>query len=227
MTRINWTQAMRDTLRKHYATMATTELAQLMSLPLGKVYAQAYRLGLRKCSDYYATDKCGRTFKGGTRGQATQFKPGQQPWNKGRLGWQAGGRSADTQFSTGMQPPNTMPVGSLRIVKGKKGTSQLERKIGTASGPNHMRWKAVHRLVWEAVNGPTPDGCIVVFRPGMKTLVEAEITIDKVECITRAENARRNDIKNRHPELAKLYQLKSAITRQINRIDKHHKEIHS
>jgi hypothetical protein len=128
-----------------------------------------------------------------------------------------------TQFATGIEPPNTLPVGSLRIIN-HHGGKQLERKVSTARGPNHVRWKAVHRLVWEAVHGPTPPGHIVIFRPGMKTLVEAEITIDKVECISRAENARRNHPRNASPEMAKLCQLKGAITRQVNRIQREHNE---
>jgi hypothetical protein len=51
------------------------------------------------------------------------------------------------------------------------------------------------------------------------------ITPDAVEAITRGENARgenarRNHPKNKSPELARLYQLKGAITRQVNRINK-------
>ena len=70
------------------------------------------------------------------------------------------------------------------------------------------------------MQSPVPPGHIVVFKPGMKTLVEAEITLDKVDCISRAENARRNDASNKSPELKALYQLKGAITRQLKRIVK-------
>lgn len=219
MTRHHWTLDEMQQLRQLYPHLPSREVAHQMNLPLSKVYAQATRMGLRKSEAFLATDKAGRIHKGGKLGQATQFQPGQQAWNKGRKGWQAGGRSVDTQFTTGIEPPNTQPVGSLRIVT-VKGHSQLERKIGTQPGPNHMRWKSVHRLVWEAANGPTPAGHIVVFKPGMKTLVEAEITLDKVECISRAQNAQRNHPRNKSPELAKLYQLKGAITRQVNRIAK-------
>lgn len=76
----------------------------------------------------------------------------------------------------------------------------------------------MHRLVWEAANGPVPAGHIVVFKPGMRTVVLEEITLDRVELITRAENARRNHPRSRDPELGRLVQLKGAITRQVNRI---------
>ena len=220
MKRHHWTFDDMQLLRQKYPNTPTSELAHQMSLPVSKVYAQAARMGLKKSEAFMATSaRTGRILKGGKLSEATQFQPGQQPWNKGRKGWQAGGRSASTRFTTGIEPPNTLPLGSLRVVT-VKGLSQLERKIGTTPGPNHMRWKAVRRLVWEAANGPTPAGHVVVFKPGMRTLVEAEITLDKVECISRADNARRNSVHNKPPELAKLYQLKGAITRQVNRIAK-------
>ncbi|MFD1839535.1 hypothetical protein [Paracidovorax cattleyae] len=69
-----------------------------------------------------------------------------------------------------------------------------------------------------------PDGHICVFKPGQRTTVLEEITADRVECISRAENARRNHPRNKSPELAKLVQLKGAITRQVNRIAREAKE---
>jgi hypothetical protein len=54
--------------------------------------------------------------------------------------------------------------------------------------------------------------------------VEADITADKLECISRAQHAHRNHPRNKSPELAKLAQLKGAITRQVNRINREHEE---
>lgn len=223
MARIKWTTAMLAQLREHYPTMHTPTLAAQMGITPGKVHNQAWRFGLKKSAEFMATSKSGRLLPGGKFGQVTQFSKGDIPWNKGRQGWQAGGRSELTRFSTGISPPNTMPVGSLRIVN-NKGVRQLERKISNAQGPATKRWHSVHRLVWEAAHGPVPKGSIVVFRRGMKTLIESEITLEKIDCITRAEHAQRNHIRNVHPELGKLCQLKGAITRQVNRIKKEHEE---
>ena len=161
------------------------------------------------------------SFKPGhTTGNATSFKKGNIPWNKG-IHFVSGGRSAETQFKKGQMSGaaqhNYVPIGTLRI---SRGGYYLERKM--TDDPSLVpvrRWEAVHRMVWQAAHGPIPDGHIVVFRPGMKTVVESEITIDRLECITRAENLRRNGVW-RDPELGKLYQLKGAIARQVNRIKK-------
>ena len=82
-------------------------------------------------------------------------------------------------------------------------------------------------LVWMAAHGPVPAGHLVVFRPGCRTTVLADITLDKVECISMAEHARRNHPRSRSPELAKLVQLKGAITRQVNLIAQQHNQQHA
>lgn len=218
--RFTWTPAAIAQLCQLYPMQPCTPIAHALGASEKAVYYKAHALGLKKDPAYYQTETAGRIQRGRNdpRMLASQFKPGFVPWNAGRKGWQAGGRSVATQFTKGMVPRNTQPVGSLRIITSNDGVQQLERKIGTTPGPGNKRWRAVHRLVWEAAHGPVPAGHIVVFKPGQKTLIEAEITLDKVECITRAENAKRNHPRNKSPELAKLYQLKGAITRQINRI---------
>jgi hypothetical protein len=80
------------------------------------------------------------------------------------------------------------------------------------------RWAFVHRIVWEQDHGPIPAGYMVVFRKGQFTNDVELLTADRLDCISRAENAHRNSIWRKDPELAKLFQLKGAITRQVNRI---------
>ena len=140
---------------------------------------------------------------------------GHVPANKGvrRPGY-APGKMAESQFKAGQLPHNTAGIGAYRITK--DGT--LHRKIGNAKGSNSKRWRGVHELVWIEANGPVPAGHICVFKPGMKTDQLDEITADKVECISFAENMRRNTYHNRYPkEIGQLIQLRGAIQRKINR----------
>jgi hypothetical protein len=81
---------------------------------------------------------------------------------------------------------------------------------------------AVHRLVWEAVNGPMPRGYIVVFKPGMASSDPDMITIDRVELISRAELMRRNTRHSLPPELNALISTKARLTRLINEREKRH-----
>lgn len=210
-----WSEAELQALREIYADLHTDDIAALLQVTSRQVYAAASRLGLRKSEEFLASAAAGRIQRGKSdpRMKVTQFQPGLTPWNKG-TSFHAGGRSTLTQFRAGQKPPTTVPVGSYRI----DGQGLLQRKIGEEPGCNSRRWRGVHELVWTQAHGPVPAGHIVVFRPGQRTRVLEEITVERVECISRAENARRNHPVNRSPEYARLVQLKGAITRQANRI---------
>lgn len=211
-----WTPAELQVLRDQYPYQVTKTIAAELGLPLPRVYAKAAQLGLHKSNKFFATSKSGRIFKGGQLGQQNQFAPGHTTWNKG-LAFDSGGRSHETRFKKGDRcgaaHKNWVPVGSYRI----NSFGILDKKISDL-GRGPRDWEAVARIVWKKANGPIPDGHIIVFKPGRKTNVLELITNDAVECISRAENAQRNHPARRSPELSKLYQLKGAITRQVNRI---------
>lgn len=206
-----WTPAQVRTLRRRYANTATADLVAVLGHPAGSIYNQAYKLGLHKAPAYFT--------EGDTRGVATRFKKGNVPWNKGQP-YQAGGRSAETRFKPGRPASdahNYLPIGSLRI----NHEGYLERKMtDDPSLAPVRRWTPIHRLVWEAANGPVPPSHVVAFKNNARTTVEAEITLDRLECVSRADMARRNHPRRRSPELGALYQLKGAIKRQLNRIIK-------
>lgn len=197
-----WTKADIAKLVKAYPDTATDELAERMGRSLASIRNQAIKLGLRKSPEYHLV-------RGGT------FKPGHKAWNKGKphpaarsegamRGWFKKGQL------NGQAARNYKRMGSLRVKD-----DLLERKVSDR-GP--IRWVPIHRLVWEAANGPVPAGHVVVFRQGRRTLEESEITIDRLELISRAENMRRNSYHTRYPkEVAQLIQLRGALNRQINK----------
>ncbi|OGB26225.1 MAG: hypothetical protein A3I66_00815 [Burkholderiales bacterium RIFCSPLOWO2_02_FULL_57_36] len=219
--RRKWTPLEEALLVDLYPDVPCFDIAALLERSYSSVYQAADRLNLAKSEAFWASERSGRIQRGKQLPamKASQFKPGGEPWNKGAH-YTAGGRSAETRFKKGFRPHTWQPIGTYRI----SGDGALERKVTDLPGANHVRWHPVSRLVWVAANGPVPDGFMVVFKPGCKTKVLAEITPDKLECITRAENARRNHPNSSNPELGKLIQLKGAITRQVNRISREHKE---
>lgn len=216
-----WTPDEDRKMRDLYPRMTGADVAQVLGRSLSSVFQRARKLSLEKSPEFLASDRSGRIARGKQHPNmiASQFKPGLQPWNKG-VNWIAGGRSAETRFVKGAKPHNTQPVGSYRINK----EGNLQRKVSEDAGNNSKRWRTVAELVWVAANGPVPAKHIVVFKPGLRTCVLEEITVDKVECITRAENARRNHPRNHDPELGRLVQLKGAINRQVNRIAREARE---
>ncbi|HCE07017.1 MAG TPA: HNH endonuclease [Oxalobacteraceae bacterium] len=198
-------------LREQYANTKTAELAGALGKSTTTVYQKAAGLGLTKSPEYLASPAACRLRRGDNVGAAFRFKPGQVVWNKG-TNFTAGGRSPETRFQPGQMPHNTSPVGSYRL--DKDGT--LQRKIGNDKGNNSKRWRGVHELAWVEVNGPLPPKHIVVFKQGMRSNKLEEITIDRVECISLAENMRRNTRHNLPKELSDLIQLRGALSRAIN-----------
>lgn len=222
-----WTAAEVELLRSMYPEAHTEDVALWIGRTVKQVYMAAHTHGLHKSAEYLASD-CAARIKRGQQNEAmksTRFKPGTPAWNKGLrgvVGVQEACRA--TQFKKGRpasEARNYVPLGSHRICA----DGYLERKVtdDPAIVPAR-RWVAVHRIVWEAANGPIPAGHIVRFKEGQRTATLERVTPDRLECIDRAEHARRNHPRNRSPELAKLVQLKGAITRQVNRIAREAKE---
>lgn len=198
-------------LREHYADTPNDMLGKVLNRNARNVAQKARKLGLAK-SPHFLEVHGGR------------FAPGLQPWNKGVPG-STGHQDAcrATQFKPGRPAElsaNYRPIGSVRVAKG----GYLEQKItDDRSLYPARRWKSAHSLVWEREVGPIPPGHIVVFKPGMLTTDLEQITPDRLECISRAENMARNTVHRYGKDIAQLIQLRAAITRQLN---KKEKELH-
>lgn len=223
----HWTPAQISQLRALYPDLKADTVAREIGRSVGSVHRKAALLGIGKSEAFKASFASGRIQAANTdpRMVATRFKPGHKTWNtgvKGSTGLHDNCRA--TQFKPGQKPHTWVPVGSHRI-NTSKGIPRLEQKTNDKPGPNHVRWIPVTRIVWEQHHGPVPPKHIVVFADSKKaTTVLEEITVDKLICISRAQNAMRNSLYSKDHDLGRLAQLKGAITRQVNRINQEHKE---
>jgi len=218
MKRRYWTPADEAVLREHYADTRTSDLARTLSRTVNQVLAKAAAMGLHKSRDLIAQMTREAMQDPSHPARRARFQKGLVPANKGvkhPKGW-APGRMAATQFKPGSKPHTWQPIGSHRIVVNKNGGPELQRKVNDDPGPSGVRWKPVARLVWEAAHGPVPDGRIVVFKPGLRTIEHEQITLDRLECITRAELMQRNTIHRLPPEFAEVARLKAVLHRVIN-----------
>jgi hypothetical protein len=216
-----WTPAEIEKLTREYPDRSTAALASEIGCTESRVYAKAAELGLHKSAEFMESDRSGRIQRGrrDPRMVATQFKAGHTTWNSGTKGLTGTHPNCRrTQFKkgsmSGAAQHNYQPIGTLRLSK----DGYLEQKVTDDHPVPARRWVGMHRLVWEAANGPVPRGHVVCFLPGRRSAELEKITLDAVELVSRAELARRNHPRSRDPELAKLVQLKGAITRQVNRI---------
>lgn len=219
-SRSEWTPAMDALLVARYANELSAVLGQEIGMPAHRVCGRARALGLKKSPEFLASEASGRMRAGNISEAArkTQFKKGQVPANKGlrRPGY-APGRMADTQFKKGATALagncRYDPIGTIKVKDG-----QLRVKVTDDAPYPAARWKPYAHLVWEAAHGPIPKGHVVRLKDGRRALVREEIVLDRLECVTRAENMRKNSYWRKYPhEVGELIQLKGALTRQINK----------
>ncbi len=208
--RHRWTRDQVEHLRQHYADTLTVDLAATLGIRASRILAKANELGLHKTTALIAETARRRTMTPGHGSLASRIQPGAVPWNKGIEGQRL---SIATEFKPGNRPHTWVPVGSYRV----NADGYLDRKVADEGGPN-KRWQPVHRLLWIEAHGEIPAGHIVTFKPGRRTADLAQITLDAVELVTRAENMRRNSYHTNYPpELRSLVQVRGALNRTINR----------
>lgn len=210
---MRWAPADDQVLRDMYPDTLTCVIAEKLGRKIGTVYARAKFLGLRKSDAFQRSEKSGRTLPGHRR-VAGQFAKGHQSWNKGTH-FCAGGRSAETRFGKGHKPHTWVPVGTETMRSG-----YLARKVSDDKTPSRLNWRFVHVLTWEAAHGPVPQSYAVTFINGNS----ADIRLENLELVPRSELMNRNTLHNYGKEVASLYQLKGAITRQINKRGRHEKQ---
>ena len=113
-----------------------------------------------------------RKRKGWKTGRTGCFEKGAEPVNKGKsCAPGTGGRHPNaqrTQFKKGGRTGRAnmlyKPIGTERFSK----EGYLERKIHDGL-PLQSRWRAVHLVNWESVNGPIPKGRCLKCLDGDKT----------------------------------------------------------
>lgn len=174
------------------------------------LYYRAEKLGLKKSPGLAARLTAEAMANPNHGGRKAHFKKGEPTWNKGKS-YMPGGRCSDGWFQKGRRPHTWNPIGHERITR----DGILERKISD-TGVTRVDYQPVHRLVWLESGNAIPHGHIVVFKDGNRS----NICIENLECISRQENMRRNSYHQYGAEVAKVVQLRGAITRQINKLEK-------
>lgn len=212
MKRTHWTPVELEILRTMYPHVRTESLLPMLpGRTIKTIHQKAASSGWKKTRECIAEMSREAMARPDHPAHRTRFVKGGHSWNAG-ISFTAGGRSAETRFKKGNRSGRAnelhKPIGSERISK----DGYLERKINEDM-PFQRRWRAVHLILCEEKNGPLPKGHAIVFRDGDKTNLDD----DNFELVTRADLMRRNSVHNRGPEIARIHQIKGAITRQINK----------
>lgn len=208
MTRTTWTPQERATLAEMYPDTPLSQIVAALDRSISSIRNQVTAQGLRRSQAFLASS-AGRIERGTQHPAmvASRIKPGATPWNKGLKG--VNGTSA-TSFKPGNKPQTWQPVGTQSVNK----EGQAIRKVSD-TGDRLVDWQRVDALIWIEAHGPIPDGYMVVVKDKYQP-----VTLENLELLDRAGLMKRNSYHRYPPEVARLYQLKGAINRQVNRLAK-------
>ncbi len=205
-----WTPAEERTLKEMYPDTPMKALIDLFDAPARTIHQKANRLGARRSAAFLAGPNGCRIQPGSGIGRGSCYAPGHVPANKGlrRHGW-APGRMSQTQFKSGCRSPTWVPVGTEVCTP----DGYIKRKTRDDLTPSRANWAYVHRLTWEAANGPIPAGSVVVFRDGN---AENCRTVSNLELVSRQRLMRRNSVQQLPAILREVIRLRAALVHRIH-----------
>lgn len=215
MPRLVWLDWQLRLLGQMYPIHSAEDISKVIGLSVNHVYRKARFLGLKKDPAYIEQLGTGLGLKLQNSGKAHRFQKGHVSWNKG-ISTPSHPNMVPTQFKKGSRPHTWVPIGSYRI----NVDLYLEYKFSDEPGSYRNRWIPVHRNIWIEANGDVPAGHVLRFKDGLKTNVLEEITLERLELITHAENLRRNSIYRLPPELQQVCRLRGILKRAITRKEK-------
>ena len=141
-----------------------------------------------------------KNFLANNTGKTGRFEKGHVPSNKGKtVSKEMYDVMAPTMFKPGQKPPNTLPIGTEKMLADGYIWVKIDDKPKV---PKRVNWVQKHVLLWEQHNGPVPEGCVIKFLDDDRT----NITIENLQLITKAQNARLNQsgLHGPDPEMTKL-----------------------
>lgn len=209
MASLNWTANEIAIIRDLYPTTRTADMMPLLpGRKISQVQAKANDIGANKTKETIRRMAREAILNPNHKAHSSKFKKGHKTWNAGMKGFKSGGRSAETQFKPGRKPHSWKPIGSERLTK----DGYLQRKM-TDTGYPPRDWVFVHHLIWKEAGNDIPQGFALRFKDGNNK----NITLDNLELLSRRQLMAKNSVHNYGPEIAKIVQLRGAISRQINK----------
>lgn len=153
----------RDYIYSNFPGVGPTEMSERLNRSFGTSYS------VRQLNTYYKNHKLNSGVTG-------RFEIGHVSANKGKKGYCSPGCER-TWFIKGHIPQNHKPVGSERI-------DVKDGYVLVKTAEPHV-WRLKHRIIWESINGPIPEDCMIIFVDGNRLNTD----ISNLRLITRAENA--------------------------------------
>ena len=212
----HFTNEQLDELKRDYHNHTCKELAERFGCSKNTVYNKANQLKLKKNIEFIK-ETARKNFTENHPAKKYWIKKGSTSPNKGKKMEQFVSpegilKIKETQFKKGYLPHNTLHDGVITKRGVKSGRTYLYVRISV------NKWIPYHRYIWEQAHGAIPKGLNVQFKD-KNTL---NCTLDNLYLIERAKQLKEeNSFYANYPEeVHKLIQLKGALKRQINKIEK-------
>lgn len=203
---IRWQEHEDKVLIENYANMSSQDIADMLGKKVESVYNRANILGLKKSKEYITNWHKTHISEGFLRNSK---KKGSIPHNKGiSMSKETYAKCAPTMFKKGTSPPNTNKEGDGAVVLHKNNKWRCYN-VRISLG----KWIPLHRYVWEQVNGEIPKGYIVTF----KDRDFRNCTIENLELMTRADNMRRNSLRNYPKHIQDMIHIIAGFNRKLNK----------
>lgn len=211
-----FTQEQIEELKRDYPMTQNRILAERYGCSIHSIQNRAFKMNLKKDTEFMR--EIGRK-------NFTADHPARKFWiKKGSIAHNKGKKQADymtaeqieaskkTHFQKGHLPGNTLYDLAITERTDRRGNKYKWIRIGLA------KWMQYHRYLWEQTYGKVPEGCNIQFKDGNTLNCE----IDNLYLISRSDQLKNeNSFHARYPEEVKtLFYLKSALKRQINKIEK-------
>lgn len=201
-------------LKANFHNTQNKDLAERLGCSIHTVESRGFKFMLKKDPEFIAEISRKNMARPDHPGRASQFKKGNVSANKGKkqseyMTSEAIERTKATRFKKGQLPHNAREVGFERVDK----DGYIYVKV-----PGARKLVLKHRHVWEQAHGAIPAGHNVQFRDGNRH----NCNLENLYLISRTEQLRdENSLHARYPEdVRKLIQMKGALSRQINKINK-------
>lgn len=206
-----WSKEEEELLMLHYPNSTPAQLRELLpGRTAVAIHGRACVLKLKKSEEYIENTP-----------NPGKFKKGHKTWTKGKK-WAdympvaSAERSRATQFKKGNKPKQYYPVGTEMAIAGY----MYVKVADVVNAPKWMNWKLKHRMLWERVHGPIPEGYNIQFKDGNPL----NITIDNLYMISREEQMKVNGVMNLPDDVRRLMYAVRSLTRQINKMEKYEQE---
>lgn len=197
-----WTEEEMQTMVELYANTKTDDICKMLNRSRSSVYGMADKLKLKKSAQYL---KDHVNVMDADLGKATRFQKGQLSWNKGRkMSSSVYQKAKRTMFKKGQLPHNTLHDGIVRTRTDKNGTKRpwIRMSLG--------KWVEMKNHVWQQHNGDIPKGYCIAVKDGNPF----NYSIDNLECISKADNMKRNTIHNYPEEIKTTIRILTKLKKQ-------------